>query len=87
MSDIKCPFCQHELNDNYYLCCNNPHCNRTSDMSGTEELWQELIRTRKALDVAVDALKLLKEKAYLTEYAQGVVAKALNKITALEQKV
>ena len=47
----------------------------------------ELERTRKALDVAVDAMKLLKEKAYLTEYAQGVVAKALNKITALEQKV
>lgn len=43
-------------------------------------------RTRKALDVAVDALKKLEEKAYLTEYAQDVVAKALKEITALEKK-
>ena len=51
-----------------------------------DRLETELERTRKALDVAVNALKLLKEKAYLTEYAQGVVAKALDEITALEQK-
>ena len=83
MSELKCPFCQQELRKIHptYVICDN--CRITGD----SELWQELIRTRKALDVAVDALKLLKEKAYLTEYAQGVVAKALNKITALEQKV
>ena len=52
-----CPFCQQELDaDDYYMCCNNPHCNKTSDMFGTEELWQELIRTRNALDVALDWL-------------------------------
>ena len=56
MSNIKCPFCGQELNDNYYMCCKNPHCNKTLDMFGTEELWQELIRTRKALDIAVGAL-------------------------------
>ena len=58
MSDMKCPFCQQELDTGrYYVHCHNPHCNTTVEMEGTEELWQELIRTRKALDVAVDALK------------------------------
>ena len=87
MSELKCPFCQQELNDNYYLCCNNPHCNRTSDMFGTEELWQELIRTRKALEIAVDALK------YANKCIKGgcvnwetEIDKALDKITAPEQK-
>ena len=32
---------------------------------GTEQLWQELIRTRKALDVAVDALKSAKTRLEL----------------------
>ena len=61
MSNMKCPFCQQELNtENYYIHCHNPHCNKTVDMDGNEELWQELITTRKALDVAVDALKEIK---------------------------
>lgn len=50
------------------------------------ELKQELVRTRKALEIAVDALKDLKEKAYLTEYAQYIIDKALKETTALEQK-
>ena len=49
-------------------------------------LRQELDRTKKQLEIAVNALKKLEEKAYLTEYAQGVVDKALKEITALEQK-
>lgn len=55
MSDIKCPFCQQELEiggvDGILRGC--PKCRNL----GTEMLWQELIRTRKALDVAKDALK------------------------------
>lgn len=84
MSNMKCPFCNGELERVY----SRPFqliCVKCGSL-GTDELWQELIRTRKALDVAVDALKKLEEKAYLTEYAQGVVDKALKEITALEQK-
>ena len=88
MSDMKCPFCQQELDtSNYYTRCHNPHCNTTVEMEGTEELWQELIRTRKALDVAVDALNtLLKEKNEHTQPDLYVLTRALKEITALEQK-
>lgn len=52
-----------------------------------EELWQELIRTRKALDIAVDALiyanKCLKGGCVNWETH---IDKALKQITALEQK-
>ena len=84
MSDMKCPFCQQELNDNYYLCCNNPHCNRTSDMFGTEELWQELIRTRKALDRAKWWLHEIVENHRYTPISTAEMA--LKEVTALEQK-
>ena len=93
----RCPFCGEEL---FYvqeidggfdiLTCN---CPAGFWLFGNDKMWynlekttKELELTRKALDVAVDALKKLEEKAYLTEYAQGVVAKALKEITALEQK-
>lgn len=62
MNDIKCPFCQQELQedvgyDGDYSC---PNCRQP--YFGSPELWQELIRTRKALDVAVDALKSAKAR-------------------------
>lgn len=86
MSDIKCPFCQQKLREIYcygvvmgYL-CPNPDCKPV--FKGNKELWQELIRTRKALDVAVDALKRTDWCAQ--DYA--IAQEALNKITALEQK-
>ena len=65
MSDMKCPFCQQELErvlqlagaggliEEAYLLCSK--CN----IRGERKLWQELITTRKALDVAVDALKII----------------------------
>lgn len=49
---------------------------------GNKELWQELIRTHKALKVAVDALKGIDWCAQ--DYAKA--QEALKKITALEQK-
>ena len=86
MSDMKCPFCQQELveiqfgEQRYWTCINNK-CNESVGFGGNLKLWQELIRTRKALEIAVDALKLISLR-YLCEYAD----KALDKITALEQK-
>lgn len=55
---MKCPFCNQELDrDLKGECgCINEQCQKSVFMFGSEELWQELIRTRKALDVAVDAL-------------------------------
>lgn len=63
-------------------------------MYGSKELWQELIRTRKALDVAVDTIKNATEYLGNQEPLVDVMAmnlhiylsKALEQITALEQK-
>lgn len=85
-SKLKCPFCQQELVRHWGMtepalyCCDNPKCSRGG--VATESAWQELIRTRKALDVAVDALKRTDWCAQ--DYA--IAQEALNKITALEQK-
>ena len=49
---MKCPFCQQELDmDMCGECgCINEQCQKSVFMFGSEELWQELIRTRKALE-------------------------------------
>ena len=91
--ELVCPFCQQKLDYDDLLCsCINEHCEESFDMVGTELLWQkvidlkqELIRTRKALDVAVDALKIAKDCC--SDYSIECLAyKALEQITALEQK-
>lgn len=59
-SKLKCPFCQQELVRHWGMkepalyCCDNPKCSRGG--VATESAWQELIRTRKALDVAMKGL-------------------------------
>ena len=60
---ILCPFCQQELNqdDPQIIECRNSSCEKTWFMYGSKELWQELITTRKALDLAVGALKSIQE--------------------------
>lgn len=70
MSDIKCPYCNKTLHcgatlksDKYLIDlyqCANPECESTEFLVGCKEFWDILgqhRRTRKALDVAVDALK------------------------------
>ncbi len=43
-------------------------------------------KTHKALEIAVNAMKEINKNAFLTDYAQSVLDKALKQITALEQK-
>ena len=92
MSKLICPFCNSELHkdsDGYYTCyTDNCGCMKYggNGASGSESLWLALIRTRKALDVAVGAMKEINKNAFLTDYAQSVLDKALKEITALEQK-
>lgn len=94
MTKLRCCFCQQELkydawNEEYM--CRNPNCKHLLGF-GTKELWQELIRTRKALDVSVDALKEYEDRDSYDcngdwcgcEYSTA--HKALEQITALEQK-
>lgn len=99
MSELKCPFCQQEVDylaEDIYCCPNH------QKYMGTEELWQELIRTRRTLDIAVDALKSAhnyyeycvqcKDIASDTNWdctamnMDDDISEALEQITALEQK-
>lgn len=59
MTELKCPFCQQELvkDTPFAWNCPNEECVETDMMWGTANMWQELIRIRKALEIAVDALK------------------------------
>lgn len=97
MIDIKCPFCQQELREIYcynvvmgYL-CPNPDCKKAEKLKGNAEFWQELIRTRKALDVAKDTIR---HADWFFDGDYNVDAKtmhneikyAIKAITALEQK-
>ena len=92
MSDMKCPFCNSEieqLNDQQrsLFHCSNIVCCKGGHYIGNISMWRDLIRTRKALDVAVDALNtLLKEKNEHTQPDLYVLTRALKEITALEQK-
>lgn len=90
MSNLVCPFCQQELKYdawNEVYMCRNPNCKHLLGF-GTKELWQELIRARKALDVAKDALKNIGTSyPRITDIAmQDKANKALEQITAPEQK-
>lgn len=100
MSEIKCPFCQQELEsvlqlagagglvEEAYLLCSK--CN----IRGERKLWQELIRTKKQLvtkcnqlEISVDALKEIKDGKIPVSLGIGMdINDALDKITALEQK-
>ena len=92
---LKCPFCGAELQEFgggdclllHY--CDNINCNLYHIM-GQYTLWQELIRTRRALDVAKEALKYARQRGLdntATLFAVGSKAdKALAEITTIEQK-
>lgn len=66
---MKCPYCNKPLqptlrqSDEYW--CENYDCSETNiKWVGSKELWQELTKTKQALDVAVDALIHLGNDAY-----------------------
>lgn len=55
-----CPFCKEELSSyGDYYGCGNVRCAKTEFMFATRDVWEYIDRTRKALDIAVDALKLV----------------------------
>lgn len=99
MSDIlKCPYCGGILEQSSIFKLNSYACTDLACkgyyMTATKDMWQELIRTRKALDVAVDALKDNLSQANFTQMLDASrfhcirtkCESALEQITALEQK-
>ena len=98
MSDIKCPICQNNLHkiNMVVSTCTNDKCKLWGSsipnlvLEALAQTKQDLERTRKALDVAKDALKLFcgEDVSY---YSQSKIdardaRAALEQITALEQK-
>lgn len=88
--ELVCPFCQQELKYdawNEVYMCRNPNCKHLLGF-GTKELWQELIRTRKALDVALDWLGQVATPEKCDDYlCREFTKRKLAEIkTALEQK-
>ena len=97
MSDMKCPFCKEELSyaqeiDGGFeiLTCDCPH---GIWLFGNDKMWYNLEKvitelecTRKALDVAKDALKRILNNATAIDTARCRAEVALDQITALEQK-
>lgn len=84
MTELKCPYCGKKLEKHYWddldcYACPNLTCDGYY-MTATQDMWQELIHTRKALDILVDALKEIDDSF------ESIMAKALEQITALEQK-
>lgn len=83
MSNIKCPFCQQELEKYYWgdlecYACPDLTC-KGYYMTATKDMWQELIRTRKALEVTVDALKRIDEtRSGIKENLHATNGRALN---------
>lgn len=68
---MKCPFCQQELDmDMCGECgCINEQCQKSVFMFGSEELWQELIRTRKALETIKKELDIRKKQVEIANKA------------------
>lgn len=87
MTDIKCPVCNKgtvkEFETAPYFACSNEFCPSYSETDTTE--YDILIRTRKALDVAVDALDAGKTLADIAGFKMLVAGleKALEQITSL----
>ena len=86
MSELKCPFCNKPLqptlrqSDEYW--CENYDCPGTNiEWVGSQKLWQELIRTRKALDVAVDLLKIMNDGLPNGNRWKWEIEKTLEQIT------
>ena len=94
MTKLKCPFCQQELEkddlDVQLFGCENQNCQHSAgyDFVGTKELWQELIRTRKALELAITGLKNCKTRDHIGAVCRTpeYVDKILEQITVFEQK-
>lgn len=59
MSDMKCPFCQQELEIDPCgeMGCPNDKCKESVFLIGTKDFWETFIRTHKALKLAVDGLE------------------------------
>lgn len=78
-NNLKCPFCQQELDcmGKYTDGSSKWLCNKCG-LFGDKKLFDEIIRTRKALDVAVNMLKDIDETRSVANHKIGTQDKTLN---------
>ena len=95
MSDMKCPVCSKQMKIGMLdpddsmgtVWMSIMPCDCVCSYGASKAVWQELIRTHKALDVAVDALKEIKDGKIPVSLGICMdINDALEQITALEQK-
>lgn len=87
MSDMKCPFCNKELEPIIGACEDTEYyCQNCDYMTGDENLWNKLTKYKQALDIAVGALNAVTATPLNSRVIHDVANKALEQITALEQK-
>lgn len=64
---MNCPYCNTKLREIYFsgigigFICPNPNCKTTEHLKGNEPLWQELSKTKQALDLSVDTMERMKK--------------------------
>ena len=97
MSELKCPVCDKQMKIGSLdqddsmgtVWMSIMPCDCVCSYGASKAVWQELIRTRKALDVAKERLKntILDAEILATpEYLASRAKETLEEITALEQK-
>lgn len=90
MDKLKCPFCDEPIyidDVHLYYICHNKGC-AFFGIGADYKFWQELIRTRKALDVALDWLEQVATPEKCDDdLCREFTKRKLDEIkTALEQK-
>ena len=94
---MKCPFCNEKLEPigtSGQFQCGTWGCDASFNFIATRDVWEYIDRTRKALEIAVDALKMIGSGEIIEHSVVGheddnkifIAKKALKQITALEQK-
>lgn len=86
MSDMKCPFCEEELQGDTMgeYGCPNARCKKSAFMFGAKELWQALIDTNQKLDIAIKALNEIKSN---DDTWEGYINRMLKQIGGLNNDV
>lgn len=75
MSDMKCPFCQQELghkNINDIMCSNEKCVSWKRNFYGSEDLWQELSKTKQALDAFFNALDPVSQEYFRATFPDQI---------------
>ena len=84
-----CPFCNKKLEPigtSGQFQCGTWGCDASFNFIATRDVWEYIGRTRKALEIAVDALNAVTATPLNSRVIHDVANKALEQITALEQK-